>query len=499
MNRVSSFSNASYMILMVFLQRLSGLVVNIVLANLLMPATFGIFALFQRLCDTTSSVFRFGLTISTQVLVAEPESKELLSTSKGSLIGAALLTNLIIIFLGSIYLVVFRDSVSQDLFQQESIKPWIYCLVIFCFFQAFENALEAILKGFGRFKIVGLFNSFIAIIFLIVAPIFVAFFSLKGAIYMYSFIQFLRAVFSIYYTYRTLGEEEITININNFIQSLRSHFVIAAPYYAPTLIAAPVSVILLSLLTKAGGLESMAFLKICVSMGMIVQVIPGAITTVFLSRFAEEDNSDNQGKLDDLFLMNIKIVWIFSILSSLALLAILPAIVGYLFGGQYVDVIKSAPYYLPTVTLVVLYNIVTSALLARKFANSVMLSNIFCISLWFLVGSYLIPIFSLNGYFITELCGIFLGLLASLTFYVRYLNPDKGFYSTMIKIFIFSFLLFSSFFYLNEVLLIINRILIFGILALIVLFFSWFSLINKSEKLRIKEIVTTLSSALIRS
>ena len=136
MNRVSSFSNASYMILMVFLQRLSGLVVNVVLANLLIPATFGIFALFQRLCDTTSSVFRFGLTISTQVLVAEPESKELLSTSKGSLIGAALLTNLIIIFLGSIYLVVFRDSVSQDLFQQESIKPWIYCLVIFCFFQA---------------------------------------------------------------------------------------------------------------------------------------------------------------------------------------------------------------------------------------------------------------------------------------------------------------------------------------------------------------------------
>jgi O-antigen/teichoic acid export membrane protein len=496
MNKVSFFSNVNYQILMVILQRLSGLIVNIILAKLLTPQNFGIFALFQRLCETTTSVFRFGLSLSSQVLVAEPESKELHSARKGSLIGTALLVNLIIIFLGSIFLVTFRDYASQDLFQQESISPWLYCLVIFCFFQAFENVLEGILRGFSRFKILGLFNSYVAIGFLVAAPVFTSFFSLKGAIYIVTFIQFIRTIIYVYYTYKALGEEKVAINIKDFIQSLRSHFKIAAPFYAPTLIAAPVSLLLLSFLTEAGGLESMAFLKISVSLGMIVQAIPAAITSVFLSRFAEENDSDNKQRLDDLFLMNIKIVWILSILSSLAILAVLPVIVGYLFGGQYVDVIKSAPYYLPTITIVNIYNIVTSALLARKFANSVMFSNIFCISLWFILGSYLIPTFSLNGYFLTELCGFFLGLVISLTLYVRYLKPNKGFYSTMIKILVINIILFSSFFYLNEVLLIINRIFIFGALGLIILTLSWFSLINKSEKLRMKEIFVTLKSTL---
>ena len=90
------------------------------MVQLLTPQNFGLFFFFQRLAETTTAVYRLGLSASSQVLIAAPDEDE---HDKGSLIGSALTLNLFVILVGTIFLIVFRDFASEEVYQQTSIKP----------------------------------------------------------------------------------------------------------------------------------------------------------------------------------------------------------------------------------------------------------------------------------------------------------------------------------------------------------------------------------------
>ena len=502
-NKLPFITNVNYQVLMVTVQRISGFLVNILMVQFLTPQSFGVFSLFQRLCEQTTQFLRVGLSISTQVLVASTDTHEQKTSPKGSLIGAALLINFIAIIFGALFLIIFRDFISEELFQQPSIKPWMYCLILFCVFQALSNILEGVIKGLNQFKIFGLFNSYLALVFCILVPIFTAFFSLKGAIYMITFIKIMETLIYIFFTLQTVGKEKIKININNFYNSTQEHLKIAAPFYAPTLVSAPVMVFLYKLLTEHGGLESMAYLKIMVSIGTIVLVIPTAINTVFLSRFAGENELDQtKNNLEALFLLNFKVICVLSILVSLATLSILPVLIGYLFGsglGSYEAVISSAPYFFPTLTVINLYNLTTSALLARKNANTVMISNLMVSLSWFLAGMILIPSFAFNGYLLTELLGFFCGLIISIFLFSRVFEISSKLYKVFFKILILGLVVFSLVFYLNEILRIFYRVLVFGGTGFLCLILFWKYFFIKDEKDRLllicNDIIIKLKSA----
>ena len=110
-NKNSFIVNVNYQVLMVLIQRISGFLVNIIMVQLLTPQNFGLFSLFQRLAETTTAVYRLGLSASSQVLIAAPDEDE---HDKGSLIGSALTLNLFVILVGTIFLIVFRDFASEE-------------------------------------------------------------------------------------------------------------------------------------------------------------------------------------------------------------------------------------------------------------------------------------------------------------------------------------------------------------------------------------------------
>ena len=84
--------------------------------------------------------------------------------------------------------------------------------------------------------------------------------------------------------------------------------------------------------------------------------------------------------------------------SSLILIAIMPVIIGFLFGDEYQKVLEIAPYYLPTITIINLLNIFGSAFLARQHALSAMTINLVMGFCWILIGPSLIYSFGLAGY-----------------------------------------------------------------------------------------------------
>tara|TARA_B100000963_G_scaffold361806_1_gene399813 strand:+ start:17868 stop:19409 length:1542 start_codon:yes stop_codon:yes gene_type:complete len=489
-NKKSFLINVNYQVLMVLIQRISGFLINIILVQLLTPQNFGLFSLFQRLAETTTSVYRLGLSASSQVLIAAPEEDKA-EHDKGSLIGSALGLNLVIIFLGTTFLIVFRDFASEEVYQQSSIKPWLFCLILFCFFQAFENVLEGIIKGFSAFKGLGLFNSYIAILFLFFIPIFTWLFSLKGAIYIVTFFQVLRTIFYIVFAFDNIKLAKIKISLKNFYSSSFAHLKIALPFYVPTLILAPVSIFLLSILTTEEGLESLAYLKILISLGMIVFSIPNAVTTVFISRFAEEKSyMDDKENLNHLFSLNFKLVWLFSMVSSLILVAILPVIIGFLFGDEYQKVLEIAPYYLPTITLINLLNIFGSAFLARRLSLSVMTINMVMGFCWILLGPFLITSFGLKGYLVAELLSYLLSLISAIILYRHFFMPLSTFYKSTLNIILITTCIFVSVFYLNNIPEIIYRILIFGSLCILLLALFWIFLLNKRERMRVAHVLT---------
>tara|TARA_B100001093_G_C26781659_1_gene994913 strand:+ start:59 stop:1600 length:1542 start_codon:yes stop_codon:yes gene_type:complete len=489
-NKKSFMINVNYQVLMVLIQRISGFLINIVMVQLLTPQNFGLFSLFQRLAETTTSVYRLGLSASSQVLIAAPlEGKD--KHDKGSLIGSALILNLVIIFLGTTFLIIFSDFVSEEIYQQSSIKPWLFCLILFCFFQAFENILEGIIKGFSAFKGLGLFNSYIAILFLFFIPLFTWFFSLKGAIYIVTFFQVLRTAFYLIFTFNNIRLARVRINLKNFSSSSFAHLKIALPFYVPTLVLAPVSIYLLSILTTEEGLESLAYLKILISLGMIVFSIPNAMTAVFISRFAEEkDYMDHKENLNYLFSLNLKLVWLFSMISSLILIAILPAIIGFLFGDEYQKVLEIAPYYLPTITIINLLNIFGSAFLARRHALSVMTINMVMGFCWILIGPYLISSFGLTGYLVAELLSYLLSFISAIILYRHFFVPLSDFYKSTLIITLIMAIIYVSVFYLNAIPEIAYRVLIFGSLCILLLALFWFFLINNRERIRMAYVLS---------
>tara|TARA_B100000963_G_scaffold361806_1_gene399814 strand:+ start:19507 stop:21036 length:1530 start_codon:yes stop_codon:yes gene_type:complete len=482
-NKLSFLTNVNYQILMVIVQRLSGLLLNVLLVKFLAPQSFGIFALFQRLAETTTSVYRIGLPASSQVLIASPIDKSIKNYDQGSLIGSALTLNFIIIVLGTFFLLFFKDFASEQIYQQPSIKPWILCLIIFCLFQALENTIDGILKGFNRFKKLGLFNSYIAFPYLILVPIFTWLFSLKGAIYIITFFQVVRTVFYAIFMLSELKIVDIKMNFKEFYSSAIDHLKIALPFYLPYLILAPVTIYLLSLLTDQDGLESMAYLKILVSIGTIIFAIPNAIVAVFLTRFAEEeDYSEDKKDLNRLFALNLKLVWLFSIISSLILVSVLPIIISILFGDEYKSILEMIPYYLPTITLLNMFNIFSYAFLARKNANSVMLMHVVFGIAWYFLGIYLIPSLGLTGYLISEVFSYFLAVVAAIMSYHFFFKPSIGFYESLTKIFLAMLAIFILAFYFNGVGEIIYRVLIFGSSCLVLLVLFWFLFLDSREK-----------------
>ena len=481
--KLSFLTNVNYQILMVIIQRVSGLLINVLLVKFLAPQSFGIFALFQRLAETTTSVYRVGLPASSQVLIASPIDKGEKNYDQGSLVGSALILNFIIIILGTTFLLFFKDYASEQIYQQPSIQPWILCLIIFCLFQAFENTLDGILKGFNRFKKLGLFNSYIAIPYLILVPIFTWLFSLKGAIYIITLFQIVRTLFYVIFTLKELKIVEVVINFKEFYSSSLAHLKIALPFYLPYLILAPVTIYLLSLLTDQDGLESMAYLKILVSIGTIIFSIPNAIVAVFLTRFAEEeDYSEDKKDLNHLFALNLKLVWLFSIVSSLIVVSVLPIIISFLFGNEYESILKMIPYYLPTITLINMFNIFAYAFLARKKANSVMLMHIVFGVSWYFVGIYLIPSLGLTGYLISEFFSFLLAVIAAILSYHHLFKPFLGFYESLIKMFLAMLAIFTFAFYFNSVDEIIYRVFIFGSSCLVLLVLFWFFFLDSREK-----------------
>ena len=438
---------------MILIQRISGFLINIILVQLLTPQNFGLFSLFQRLAETTTSVYRLGLSGSSQVLIAAPEEDKD-KYDKGSLIGSALSLNLVIIFLGTTFLIFFSDFASEEVYQQSSIKPWLFCLILFCLFQAFENTLEGIIKGFSAFKRLGLFNSYIAILFLIFIPIFTWLFSLKGAIYIVTFFQVLRTTFYVMYTYNNIKLARIKVNLKNFYSSSIAHFKIAFPFYLPTLI--------------------------------IAFSIPNAVVAVFVSRFAEEkDSLDVKENLNYLFSLNLKLVWLFSMTSSLILIAIMPVIIGFLFGDEYQKVLEIAPYYLPTITIINLLNIFGSAFLARQHGLSSMTINLVMGFCWILIGPYLIYSFGLTGYLVAELLSFLLSFLTAVILYRYLFSPVFSFYSSTFIMTLIMAMMFVLAFYLNNIPEIAYRVLIFGSLCIVLLALFWFFLLNNKERSRI--------------
>lgn len=481
--KLSFLTNVNYQILMVIIQRVSGLLINVLLVKFLTPQSFGIFALFQRLAETTTSVYRVGLPASSQVLIASPIDKDEKNYDQGSLVGSALILNFIVIIIGTSFLLFFKDFASEQIYQQPSIKPWILCLIIFCLFQAFENTFDGILKGFNRFKKLGLFNSYIAIPYLILVPIFTWLFSLKGAIYIITLFQIVRTLFYVIFTLKELKIVEVVINFKEFYSSSFAHLKIALPFYLPYLILAPVTIYLLSLLTDQDGLESMAYLKILMSIGTIIFAIPNAIVAVFLSRFAEEeDYSEDQKDLNHLFALNLKLVWLFSIVSSLIVVSVLPIIISFLFGNEYESILVMIPYYLPTITLLNMFNIFSYAFLARKKANSVMLMHIVFGIIWYFLGTYSIPSLGLTGYLISEVLSYFLAVIAAILSYHLLFKPSLGFYASLIKMFLAMLAIFTFAFYFNSIDEIIDRVFVFGSSCLVLLILFWFFFLDSREK-----------------
>lgn len=135
-----------------------------------------------------------------------------------------------------------------------------------------------------------------------------------------------------------LRARKIRLRFDQFWQQARSILRLGFPYYyGNTLIGTAISVPIMGLVGKYGGLGDLAFLRVAQSMAAVIGFIPAAIAPAALS-YLSASLTDDPGGFQRLRIVHLRSVWTILLVLTCAVCLLLPNIVQILFGRAYAPV-----------------------------------------------------------------------------------------------------------------------------------------------------------------
>jgi len=470
--------NSAFSLIMNFSQRISGFILNIFLANALATKTFGLYALVQRFSETSSNFFRFGgFETSTQIRTAQ-EEKDIQS----KIFLSALCFRLSICIPLGILFILFPDFIASEIFFQPTIKRYIPLIGIYAVANSLYKLLESFLMGKNKFNTVSKINVSSSIIFLFVIVLFAYKFSLVGALVAMTLQQiYLLILFGIQAIFLLKRNGLSNIQFPIFTsQELKNHLKLSLPGYIPLLISIPVTVFLLNMIITFEDTDGLANLRIIQTLSIFVQAMPFAILPVFQTYFSKTFKQNNE--LSSKFLMiNFKIIFLVGCILGLLSDSIMPLIIGYGFGGDYVQVISYFSIFLIVCLFHNQFNLLQSSIIsAGKVKPSVFITLLRFI-IFFLGGLFLIPKLGLLGYFFAELVSVLISLIIA----VQVIT--KSIFYIRIRELLFALLYLMSIFLIGVTLFIFilpigERVIIGVLLSFILILISWYRLFSPDEK-----------------
>ncbi|MBT6046586.1 MAG: oligosaccharide flippase family protein [Candidatus Scalindua sp.] len=406
MSRFSQYTkNIGALLGQSFVQRILGMVTTIVLARILGSASFGVYSIVVNTASSAYGFVRLGVDSAIHVHMAEGHTDNTSRHRSEEILSAGLLLLLLAGVLGGLGCFLMADWLAENIYGQQELAVWIRAagIVVFlqCVFQFCYTAMAGLHQfiDYARIMVVSaIFN-----VFAITGGAFYA--GLSGAVVAMIGAQIFMVVWLSWGLKNVLHIESLQLTLRNFIAQSRLLLKFGFPFYAAGLVSIPVAYYLQGLVVQHAGLESLGYLRIIMALVVIVTFIPASAAAPMISMLTRTRMED-ESTLADKIMRNVKLVFIIALVMATVVILVLPWLIPFLFGHEYVEATGAAALAMITAILMAVIGVIGNALFSAKRIDLIFFSTLIQAGVFFIAGVLLIPIYGLLGYLVAELIGL---------------------------------------------------------------------------------------------
>lgn len=387
-------------------QRLIGIGMNVMLARWLDVASFGIFNAVINTANSGYGMVRLGVDAAIHVHMAE-NTRHDERVGKESILGAGLILLGVAGGVAALLCFVLADLLASTVFNRPDLGIWLKFACLLILFQCLSQFCYAALVGLHQFTKYSTVMIATAIANLVIVAAGIHFGYLKGGLVANIFANAITIVCLGYMLRLALRENHLHISVKQFSLAAGQIMRLGLPFYLSGLVAVPVSYYVQGILTQHQGIESLGFVRVLATFNNLILFIPTSVAAATISTLTQirSDPMFEEKKFLEYTFLNIKIIWFFCLVMAVAVFVALPYLIAALFGQAYMGALPAARISVFSAVFGVLMSTAGQAYFSQRRVGLIFIQVVIFSIVLGSVGIYLIPLWGLVGYVISELAG----------------------------------------------------------------------------------------------
>jgi len=332
--RPSTLINIAAMLAFSVFRRALGLVSISVLSRVLTPTEVGVYAFAQTTGQTFVGVLRLGALQGLHVLIARRVVDNKPAADLGALLGGGTILCSAIATVGAGLMILLANPIAVHVFGVPELAPYVIVAAVYFAGQFLSQAAYVGFAGMGRFVDYTYYATVVGIATVAATVLGALLFGVQGAVWGFAGMTLAGVPVYVFGFQRALTAAGVRMRFSPQREHIRQIFAIGLPFYLAGVFLIPAQYWSQGQVSRLGGLEDLADLRVILTLMAVVQMIPQAISGPIISLFSEREGKEAGSGAASAF-EHMRWLWIFALVSGATLAAIWPLAVTILFGAGF--------------------------------------------------------------------------------------------------------------------------------------------------------------------
>ncbi|ROR07728.1 oligosaccharide flippase family protein [Erwinia sp. JUb26] len=307
--------DSTWSMIATFSNKVSLVVVGIIISRLLGVENFGKFAIIQSVVIMLANVVAQSITTATSKHIAEFLKTDVVKVSRG--IAITLLFSLFFALVIVVFSSIYASSFAKYLLLHEELSQYVKTTVYIIVLTVLLGWIQGVFSGLGKFRINAIINAIISIVTVALAFVMTKDYGFDGAIYSFISSQAIAVIVSVLFIFRCIKEKNVKIIFKNCFTETSVITHVGLPILLTGLIVAPVTWFSNKLLSAlVDGLQQLAMFSASMQWSAIFTQASVVLGTVLIPLLASKKNEKNS----QLEKINFYSSWIFTVICTIPIL-----------------------------------------------------------------------------------------------------------------------------------------------------------------------------------
>ena len=402
-------SNILAMMGMTTITRAMGMVTTVIMARVLGSAQFGLYSIVVNTANSAYGMVSLGIDAAIHVHTAQHHDDAASRAAKGQLLGAGFLLLMLAGIAGGLGCWLGAPWIAATIYKQPELTGWLSLSGILVFIQCMTQFCWTLLAGLHRFEGYAKVMSCMSVTSTLLLSLASLYLSLAGALKALIVVQLLTILFLSRLARSAMALESIRIKYASAGISVLRLLKIGLPFYLAGLVNVPTLYYAQGLLTQTAGIESMGGLRVIGSITALVTFLPSSIAGVMVSALTKKSTSD-YGAFVSAMLLNIKYIWLFSMICAAGVVAVLPMLFDLLFGDEYRGFAAPAGIAIVASVFICVLGVVGNIAFSRQKVAFILFYNLVQAAVFMVMVIALVPRHGLVGFLVAQTVSVMVAL-----------------------------------------------------------------------------------------